>query len=112
MEYLESLIENLSKLDGVMCVAVADDTGSFVAGKNVDDPDEFAAILAFIGAGGETLEDLLGFKNLEFISLSGKTNKLIVNKVKDYFVGVQLKNVAIVSKLETSIRRTIKNIAP
>ena len=112
MEFLENLLEDLSNIDGVMCVAAADETGSLVTGKNVEDPDELAAILAFIGTGGETLEDLLGFENLESISLYSKKNKLIVHKVKDYFVGAQLKKTAIVSKLETSIRKAINNLVP
>ena len=100
MDLINKLLEELSKLPDVSGVAAADDTGSYLTGINIDDADEFSAILAFVGRSGVTMEELLGFDQLGFISLSGEKAKVIVHKVNDSYIGVRLKENAVVSKQE------------
>ena len=107
MESIDKLLENLSKLPDVAGVAAADDTGTYITGMNIDDGDEFSAILAFVGRSGVTLEEILGLDQLNFISLSGKKTKLIVHKVDDCYVGIRLKDNAVVSKLESAINAIV-----
>ena len=108
MKALEGLLTELAGLKDVKAVAAADDTGMYLSGINIEDADEFAAILAFIGRSGETIEDLLGLEQLNFISLSGKKTKLIVHKVGDNYIGIRLNDSAVVSKLELSINDVVK----
>ena len=110
MQWLDGLLKELSELSEVAAVAAADDTGSYLAGMNVDDADEFAAILTFIGRSGMTIEDLLGLDELSFISLSGKNSKLIVHKIHEYFVGIRLSKTAVISKLEAKINKLVENV--
>ena len=110
MRSLDNLLTELSKLPDVSAVAAADDTGSYLAGIDVDDADEFAAVLAFIGRSGAALEDALGLDQLNFISLSGKKNKLIVHKIEDQYVGIRLKDTAVASKLEPTITKLVRQV--
>ena len=91
MKWLNKLLKALSQLPEVTAVAAADDTGTYISGVNVDDADEFSAILTCVGRSGVTLEEVLGLDELQCISISGMTSKLYVHKLQDFFVGVRVK---------------------
>ena len=111
MESLDEVLKEVSELPGVIATAVADDIGTFISGVNVDDADEFAAILTYIGRSGIALEDLLGAEHLHHITLSGKDIKLVVHQVNDLFLGVRLEDGAVLSKVESKIGQSIKKLA-
>ncbi len=110
MNWMDSLFHELQTIPEVAGLAAADDTGTYIAGMNIDDTDEFAALLTFIGRSGLALEEHLGLDPLVYTSLSGKKIKLIVHRILDYFVGIRLSEKSSISKVEGRINSIVGNL--
>ena len=109
MDELDDLVDSLMQIRGVLEVAIADETGTYAAGNGGDNPEEFAAILAFVHRAGVSVGDALGADDLEFVRLSGRKHRIVVGAIPEYSVGVKIALDAVMGMTQNKIKKVVSD---
>ena len=108
MADIEALVEKLASISGIEEVAAADETGTFVAGYKNDKPEEFAAILAFVGRTGNSIGEMMGTEQLETVRVNGKKQRLLVATLPEYTVGVRVSLDAVAGLAHKKVKAAVR----
>ena len=107
MDEIETVVADLAKISGVMEVAAADDTGTFLAGANNDKPEEFAATLTFVSRAGNNIGDIIGAESVAYIRITGKKYRLFIAVLEDYTIGVRIAVDAVEGLVHKKVKKVI-----
>mgnify|MGYP001356106253 CR=1 FL=1 len=103
MNIMDDMVAEIAELKEVDSVCVADHTGAYITGVNQDTPEEFAAILTFIGQAGQHIGESLGLEDMVSCTINSRKLDMVICSANDHLIGTQLTDKAVPTQAETRV---------